>query len=58
MSTDGTKYTGDFSNDVKHGYGVEEGPDGSYFEGYHKFGLKEGAAYMKLNDGSEFFGEF
>ena len=53
---DGRAYRGQWKNDEKNGYGVEEGVH--YYEGQWKNGLKDGNGVINFDDHSKYEGSF
>ncbi|XP_043926036.1 ankyrin repeat and MYND domain-containing protein 1 [Protopterus annectens] len=52
------KYTGDELNDMKHGHGLQEWPDGTRYEGQFKNDLKHGTGTFIWANGEVYIGEF
>jgi len=42
MHVNGAKYEGQWREDLQDGFGIEIWTDGSRYEGYYKFGKKDG----------------
>ncbi len=49
---------GYWSNDQEHGFGTEEWPDGSKYEGSYINGKKEGVGIFYSKDGNKYMGKF
>ncbi|MBK9254779.1 MAG: caspase family protein [Saprospiraceae bacterium] len=58
LFSDGSKYTGSFSNGSLHGYGLLIQQDGSVYTGDFKNGVKEGHGKMGFKSGDLFTGRF
>ncbi|CAD8059727.1 unnamed protein product [Paramecium sonneborni] len=54
----GVQYSGDCSNRLPHGQGIEEHPDGTKYQGQFINGQKHGKGLMLFADGSEYNGEY
>lgn len=54
----GSKYTGQFKDDMPHGHGKEEWTDGTFYEGGFAAGAKHGKGVFKTKEGSIYEGEF
>lgn len=57
-SEDGTKYEGEWLNNLRHGKGVETWTDGAVYKGDYAEGKKVGNGLFKWADGSSYEGEF
>ena len=55
---DGTKYVGDWENDLMHGYGTLTLPDGSKYQGFWKNGNREGFGTFTWANGDTYQGQF
>ena len=55
---DGSRYKGDWKNDLQHGYGEENFPDGSRYEGNYVEGEKVGFGRFTWSDQSFYEGSF
>ena len=54
----GSKYTGQFKDDMPHGKGKEEWEDGTFYEGGFSEGSKHGKGLFRTKEGSIYEGEF
>ena len=53
-----TIYEGEFKNDMKNGYGIEQYSDGIIYQGYFKDNKKEGMGKLIMKNNSGYEGQF
>ena len=58
MLSDGTRYSGDWKDDLQEGQGEEILPDGTIYSGQFKEGEKSGKGIVRWPDGSYYDGDF
>lgn len=51
-------YTGEWKDDLQHGYGIENSPDNSQYKGCFEYGFKSGIGEYTWNDKSKYIGEW
>ncbi|CAE7902112.1 PIP5K4 [Symbiodinium microadriaticum] len=54
----GITITGEWAEDVQHGFGVEMWAGGARFEGQYRFGQKQGLGIYRWPDGSVYSGQW
>ena len=58
LEPDGTIYSGNFSNDLPDGVGVQDDPSGVSYAGSWELGVRQGSGVIDFGDGTSFRGFF